>query len=445
MNRLFFIWQAIVGTWLFLAGFTAAAQHPKADTTFTVRFPAQTMQVTVPVRYIEVPKIDTVYIYQCPPVAFDMKWSEYKGSFQQFINEATAADMVARIDKDVTPVTTVKVPSGARIVADSGVVIRNINKILFDLSGAVATQYFGNLSIVQDSIGTAFHRITTGVTYYDTLYNVKVVGGLMGYESSRGGTANKMAVTAMRKCYFENEYINLSVFAQDGPYRALHLHDVQLKTKTSHNIYVHPGVSLDYYAVISIDAGKLMQHQYSANGLRKLLDKSYNAAGASEYFTARYSVFRMVNSRRKGFEMTSLADGKPVVIENSILAPYVTGGVPPALVQATMTQFVNGGNGIFLSGTIDSCLGGVWSFAGYPLTIRNSQLSEFSYRGGGDVLIENSKIANVWGADRGAAFNIVLRNTAVGTLYDGGNGNGSIALQNTTIQSKPTVRPDIIK
>ena len=102
-------------------------------------------------------------------------------------------------------------------------------------------------------------------------------------------------------------------------------------------------------------------------------------------------------------------------------------------------------NGIFLSGTIDSCTGGVWSMAGHLVFIRNSILQEVSYRGGGSIYVHNSRIVNMWGADRGHGFNITIENSNIGTVYDGRNGNGTIILRNSSISSKPTVRPEIIK
>ncbi|MGL4184197.1 MAG: hypothetical protein ACRCR4_00310, partial [Thiotrichaceae bacterium] len=353
---------------------------------------------------------DTVFVATNPPQ--ELIWSKFKGTFQQFVDSAAKAGLVAYIDKSVTPAATVQIPSNITIESDTNATISNIHKTLFQLSKATGRQIFKGLRIIQDSIGTAFSRITFSASFYDSLHNIQVQGGLGAYESSRGGTESQMAVTAMRNCEFDNSYINISVFSQDGPYRALHLYNVQLKAKTSHNIYVHPATSLWYDSVACISAGKLMQHQYSG---------SLNGG----YKTGKYSVFNRVYSGKAPFEMTSLANESPVIITNSSLAPYVTANIPPALVHATNSHFFNAGNGIFLRGVLDSCTGGVWSAWGYELAVKNSNLKEFSFRGGGISAFDNTTISNVWGADRGNPFDMQFRNCTIGQIWDGGNGAGT--------------------
>ena len=429
MQSRFFI--MVVFALLFLAGHSVA-QERKADTIVTVRFPAQTMQVPMPVRYIEVPKYETVYV--CPPTVQPMLWSKYSGSFQAFVNDASLFGRVAYIDKDVQPFATIDVPGGLQLKADTNVVIRNKVRVLFRLHAATGSQLFEGLRILQDSGCTAFERITSGVAFYDSLHDVQVTGGEAAYSSSRGGTANKMAVTAMRNCRFDVRYIALSAFSQDGPWRALHLYNVQMKTSYSHNIYVHPATSLYYDSVACIGAGKLMQHQYSATG-----NGGYN--------TGRYSIFKRVYGNGKAFEMTSLAAG-PVVIEDSKFGPYVTGGVLPATVYARNSEFVNAGNGIFLRGTLDSCTGGVWTTDGSNVRVIDSKLSELSFRMGGDAIVERSVIANMWGADRpvNASTTITLQDSKVGSYWGMGTIPVTISMTGSTIgRYGGSVKPKILE
>lgn len=419
--------QAIVSALLFSAGADCAAQQRKADTLVTVRFPAQTMQVRVPVQYV----VETVYV--CPPTVIPMAWSSYTGSFQSFVDDAAKLGRVAYIDKDVAPAKTVMVPSGLQLKADTNATIRNQAGVLFRLHNATGSQLFEGLRIVQDSGGTAFERITSGVAFYDSLHNVQVTGGEAAYSSSRGGTASKMAVTAMRNCRFDVRYIALSAFSQDGPWRALHLYNVQMKTSYSHNLYVHPSTSLYYDSVACIGAGKLMQHQYSGSG-----NGGYN--------TGRYSIFKRVYGNGRAFEMTTLAEG-PVIIEDSKIGPYVTAGVLPAMVYAKNTEFVNAGNGIFLRGTIEHCTGGAWTMEGDTLRIINSKLSELCFRSGGVAIVQRSSIANMWGADRAvrATATITLQDSQVGSYWGMGLIPVSVNIQRGSVGRYGGTAPIIIQ
>lgn len=268
-------------------------------------------------------------------------------------------------------------------------------------------------------------------------------GGSYGYNSSRGGTPTQMSTTFIANAKIDVEACCISVFSQDGPYKNLHLENVVLKSKTSHNIYVHPSVSLHYVNVKTLGAGKLMQHQYSGSG-----NGGYN--------TGLYSYFEKVDvtlpntgtpyDTYAAFEMTTLANDNPVIIKDSKIGPYVTSGVKPAIVDAVNTQFVNAGNGIFLRGKITNCTGGVWPSVSNAVTIENCNLSEISYRGGGTLIANNSTISNIWGADRGASFEMTFRSCKIGTIYDGGSGDGKILLINTPMPNltPSTFRKDMI-
>lgn len=448
MQSRFFI--MVVFALLFLAGHSVA-QERKADTIVTVRFPAQTMQVPMPVRYIEVPKYETVYV--CPPTVAPMYWSEYSGSFQAFVNDAALFGRVAYIDKDVQPFATIDVPSGLQLKADTSVAIRNKVRVLFRLHAATGSQLFEGLRIVQDSGCTAFERITSGVAFYDSLHNVQVTGGEAAYSSSRGGTASKMAVTAMRNCRFDVRYIALSAFSQDGPWRALHLYNVQMKTSYSHNLYVHPSTSLCFDSVASMGAGKLMMHQFSHNGLLKLINKDYKGDGVGDYYSARYSIFKRVYCNGEAFEMTpvdsTLNNGyNRIWIEDSDIGPYVTGAAPVATVNAYRTSFFNAGNGILIAGILDSCRGGAWGVDGYRLSIRRSNMSEVVFRYGGQIFISNSRVENIWGADRpvkGSAT-ITLQNSQVGSYWGMGTIPVTISMTGSTIgRYGGSVKPKILE
>lgn len=373
---------------------------------------------------------DTVYVATNPPQ--ELIWSKFKGTFQQFVDSAARAGLVAYIDKSVTPAATVQIPSNVTIEADTNAVITNTLPELFNLSKATGKQVFIGLRIRQQGSfrQAAFARITSGSGYYDSLYNVVVIGGSHAINSSRGGTATNPAYTTIVNSRFQNSYHNIAYFSQDGNNKYLHLRNVVLETDSSHNIYTHPSVSLHYDSVVSLRSGKLFQHQYSGTG-----NGGYN--------TAKYSVFNRVDGKA-AFEMTTLANESPVVITNSNIGPYVTGGIPPALVYATNSHFFNAGNGIFLRGVLDSCTGGVWSAWGYELQVKNSSLKEFSFRGGGISAFENTTISNVWGADRGNPFDIQFHNCTIGQIWDGGNGAGTAAFAGTKI-GVSNLRVSVIK
>lgn len=379
----------------------------------------RTLKVTLPL-----PKKDTVYIHDtifvntCPPQDVPLSWKEYHGTFQSFIDSAVSSGREAIIDTSVTPMAPVQVTGSIVLRGGPGVVITNINRSLFVLHPS-ATQVFTDLRIVQtQATAIAFERvISTGTTFYDSLHNVEVLGGSDAYGSSRGGIEGKPAITAMRNCIFKVLSIGVSVFSQDGNNRELHLRNVQIKTDTTHNIYVHPSVSLWYDSVASLGAGKLMQHQYSGSG-----NGGYN--------TAKYSVFKRIYTNGKMFEMTSIKDGY-VRIDSSVIAPYVTMGIPPAKVFATNSKFVNNGNGILLSGILDRCTGGAWPIMGDTLNLIGCDLEELSFRNGGTVIAKGSTIKYTMVADRGYNFNGIIVDSEIKSLQDGRNGNGVLNLINT--------------
>jgi len=427
---------------LLLLPFFAISQ----DTTIKVTVPysfkvertvtgTRTLSVTLPNPKPDTIRIhDTIFVNTCPPQpSTGLKWSEWKGSFQSFIDSAIGG--TAYIDKDVTPAAPVQVRGSITVIGDTTKLITNIHKDLFILHPN-AKQVFIDLRIHQpNTTGSAFNRVvSSGTTFYDSLHNVNITGGAYAYQSSRGGKSDSMAITAMRNCVFKIYVCGIGVFSQDGPFRALHLRNVQIKTDTTHNIYVHPATSLFYDSVASLGAGKLFQHQYSGSG-----NGGYN--------TGKYSIFNRVYSNGKMFEMTSLKEG-PIIITNSNIAPYTTAGVAVPFVKAFNTTFLNNGNGIHLAGELYNCKGGAWSFGSDTLKLINSDFEEISMRSGGVIISENSTVKWMTVADRGNDFKAYFTNSVITNLGDGRNGNGIIYLKDTPTPAAAygqPYRPEIIK
>ncbi|MGL4184945.1 MAG: hypothetical protein ACRCR4_04105, partial [Thiotrichaceae bacterium] len=90
---------------------------------------------------------DTVFVATNPPQ--ELIWSKFKGTFQQFVDSAAKAGLVAYIDKSVTPSATVQIPSNITIESDTNAVITNTLPELFNLSKAMGKQVFIGLRIRQ--------------------------------------------------------------------------------------------------------------------------------------------------------------------------------------------------------------------------------------------------------------------------------------------------------
>lgn len=362
-------------------------------------------------------------------------FSDYSQDFNQFIQKSISENKIAVIDRDVT-ITK-------EVIVDGSLTIRALDNIKIEIASNVLNGFFLKTGEhIFRNIKT-IHLNTEGNHYYtDTTFNilwsnhfegVQMIGGRIGYNSSRGGTENHMNFTFIKDSVFDNSYHNIAVFSQDGPFKALHLENVQLKTTTSHNIYVHPSVSLHYVNVTTLGAGKLMQHQYSGSG-------------NGGYDTGKYSYFEKVDTGKYAFEMTSLVDGKAVIIKDSKIGPYVTGGIKPALVDAINSEFVNAGNGIFLRGKLTNCSGGFWTSNDNEIIVEGGKFAELSYRGGGRAVVSNSSINNIWGADRGNNFDLTFNDSTIGTLSEGGLGTGVFTLKNTTVgrYTPSTFRKELI-
>jgi len=411
------------------------AQIPvyQKDSLIKYTMPAQSFYVKVPIRYIH----DTVYL-PCPetpkPIPKEFRWSNFTGTFQQFIDSAIASKQTAYIDKDVTPLNTVSIDGDITLIGN-GCTVTSINKTAFVLGAGKHT--FKNFNIIQTKPdGIAFFtKQIAGILWTNYVQNVNIDGGGEGYSSSRGGNDTSWAGTTIENSIIKVRSGGIGVFSQDGPYKYLHLKNVQIQTDTTHNIYVHPNVSLYFDSVASLGVkmeGKLMMHQHSGGN-----PQFYNSA--------KYSVFKKVYCNGEMFEMTNPKSGY-VQIDSSEIAPYVAwGGV--AKVWATNSRFYNAGNGIFLSGTLYNCSGGAWTLAGDTLRLVGGNYSEVSMRGGGMLITDNTKIQYMSVADRGNDFEGHINNSTMKFLYDEKKGNGILYLFNTP---KPATygypyRPDIIQ
>lgn len=347
-------------------------------------------------------------------------FSDYVGEFFDFVQKAISEKKIAVVDRDVVITKQVVVEGDLTIRALDNIKIEISSDVLNGFLLKTGTHIIKNFKTTHlNAEGTHYTTDRTfNILWTNHFEDVQMNGGKYGYDSSRGGTSEHMNITSITNGYIDVSTCCISVFSQDGPFKALHLHNVVLKCSISHNIYVHPSVSLAYYNVSTLGAGKLMQHQYSG---------SLNGG----YDTGLYSIFEKVDTGKYAFEMTSLANNEPVIIKDCKIAPYVTSGVLPALVDAKNSHFNNTGNGIFLRGKLENCTGGVWSSNGNEIIVENSNLTEISYRGGGTLIANKCSISNIWGADRGQNFELTFNNCTIGTIYEGGLGFGIINLNNT--------------
>jgi len=218
----------------------------------------RTLIVTLPK-----PKKDTVYIHDTifvntctPQPSSGLKWSEQTGTFQQFIDSAIATGRTAIIDKPVQPANTVVVKGDLKING-RGNLITNTLPVLFHLWDGV--HVFDSINILQTNLqGIAFYtEPRTGARWTNTISNLTILGGKDGYASARGGdSANWCGTTITNAVIKIHGGCAIGIFAQDGPYKYLHLRNVQMRSDTTHNLYCHPNVSLDFDSVHSIFAGE---------------------------------------------------------------------------------------------------------------------------------------------------------------------------------------------
>jgi hypothetical protein len=365
-------------------------------------------------------------------------WSQYRGSFNDFIQQAIRNKTTAVIDKDFSTNETITV-DGDLIVKGTGITITTNSKNLFILGAG--NHVFSDFNIVQNNAeaATFFTKQESGILWNNTLRNMQITGGQDGYLSSRGGRYDaatdsvlQWSGTTIENCIIKVKGgIAISVFSQDGPCKFLHMRNVQMGTDVTHNLYIHPNVSMRFDSVVSLYAGKLAMHHFS---------------GGNEqfYYTARYFEMKRVSSlKNSNWEMVRPRTGY-IQITDCDIAPFTTMGVDVPYVYATNSRFYNAGNGAQLSGVLNNCSGEIWSGSGSKtLEVNGGNFSEVSFRNGGSIKINNATIDYVFVADRGQNFEGSFTNCTINHIIDGKNGKGKVQLLNSKAPHIDA-RPEII-
>lgn len=367
----------------------------------------------------------------------EIRWGSYRGSFTQFIQQAIRQNAVAIVDKDVTPPEPVII-EGNLTLKGTGITIYNKHKQLFVVGSGV--HHFSHFTVQQSHAeASAFlSNIQPKLVWTNTLDDVHINGGQYGYNSSRGGLYDEKqdsvlawSGTTILNSTFNVRYIAIAVFSQDGPCKYLHMRNVQMSTAESHNLYIHPNVSLRFDSVVSVKAGKLAMHHFS---------------GGNEqfYYTARYLEMNRVSAPSKAaWEMVNPKSGY-IQISNSQLAPYTTAGVQVPKVSAINCTFYNSGNGIMFSGIIENCTGDIWSGGKGELLIKNSRFKDLIMRPGGKVVADNSQFDMIYLSDKGADYTLELDRCTVGGIVDGNSGKGQVKMKNSQLKSNRPIRQGIL-
>lgn len=365
-------------------------------------------------------------------------WSQFRGSFNDFIQQAIRNKTTAVIDKDFSTSETVTI-DGDITVKGTGITITTNSKNLFILGAG--NHVFSDFNIIQNNneAATFFTKPEGGILWNNTLRNIQLTGGQDGYLSSRGGRYDaatdsvlQWSGTTIENCIVKVKGgIAISVFSQDGPCKYLHMRNVQMGTDVTHNLYIHPNVSMRFDSVVSLYAGKLAMHHFS---------------GGNEqfYYTARYFEMKRVSSQKNSnWEMVRPRNGY-IQITDCDIAPFTTMGVDVPHVYATNSRFYNAGNGAQLSGVLNNCSGEIWSGGGTRiLEVNGGKFSEVSFRNGGSMQINNASIDYVFVADRGHNFEGSFTNCTINHIIDGKNGNGKVQLLNSKAPHIDA-RPEII-
>lgn len=366
--------------------------------------------------------------------AGELLWSNYRGSFTQFIQQAIRQNAVAIVDKDVTPPEPVTI-EGNLTLKGTGITIYNQHKQLFVVGSGV--HHFSHFTVQQSHAeGSAFLSNTQPkLVWTNTLDDVHINGGQYGYNSSRGGLYDEKqdsvlawSGTTILNSTFNVRYIAIAVFSQDGPCKYLHMRNVQMSTSESHNLYIHPNVSMRFDSVASIKAGKLAMHHFS---------------GGNEqfYYTARYLEMNRVTAPSKAaWEMINPKSGY-IMINNSNMGPYTAVGANTPWVYATNSTFYNAGNGVMLSGKLINCSGKAWSGGKQPLAIEGGNYSEICFRPGGTIKASKANITYLLLSDRGNAFEGEFDNCTISEIQDSNTDKGRIVLRKTTVKNNRSSRP----
>lgn len=408
---------------LFLAGGSFSQDSIWVTGSIPVKIPKPKPEIVVIHDTIVVYVHDTINV--CPQDNGRLKLSEWPGSFQSFIDSAK----VAVIDAPVGA-TGIHIRKSMRVVGTPQGAITNTGAELFIMYAGTKIE-IDSLTITQGAAGTAFYRqIITGKTWTDSISNTNVNGGRYTYLSSRGGKRDSLAVTTFTNCILKNSTMNIQVYSQDGPFRALHLRNAQLSTDTTHNIYLHPSVAVNFDSVVSIKAGKLALHYYSGG-----VDSLYHTA-------AYFKLNRVSSLDRDMWEMVT-PKGGIVEVHNSDLAPYTTSGVAFPNVYSTNTRWSNWGNGIDITGRIVNCSGEVWS-KGNKLIVDGGTFSNANLRNGGTMALTNVSITGqMYIAEYAGYFIINANNCTAPYINDLRNSEGNVYWSGTPVPAN-NARPGVI-
>jgi hypothetical protein len=246
------------------------------------------------------------------------------------------------------------------------------------------------------------------------LRNVAVNGGRYAYQASRGVGVKSI----IENCRFFVTWLAVQVYSQDGNANELVIKNTTLKTDSSHHIYIHPNVSVDYSNVTTLGPG-LSQNQFSG--------------GAIGYGQSKYARYFKVNSKQVSsmWNITPIQNDGYTEMDSCDMAPYTVLGVKPVKVKARNCRFYNGGNGAMLRGALINCSGEIWSPGpGDTLLLKGGNYDFISMRQGGTLIMEGGSSKFISVADRGNDYEIILRNCKIDFIDDNKNGKGKITAEN---------------
>jgi len=407
------------------------------DTTFVFTLPKPKPIVIAKTDTITIH--DTLYI-NCPPIPKkEIKWSDFVGTFQQFIDSASRSKSKAVVDKEVILKETIKLPNIS--IVGRGGYITSTAYTVFEL--LPTKQLVDSLPIFASATTwyTFLRKPITNALYADSISNCAIIGGRFGYMSSQGGSKDSLCVTAMHNTSFHTSFVGIHIYSQDGPYRALHLTSVYTKADSGHNIYTHPNVSIKFDSVVT------------ENFPYKKPDGSWHSANALQYFSAGsgevmegtqkyFSIRRCRSIKVNGYTgMWTILGPKniPAIIEDCEIAPYNVW----QRVYVKNSKLINAGQGVVINGTIENCTGEVWSGGG--LTTVNGGTFDYATARVGGTMVFNAAIVSLFDiADRGNAFNVAVNSSVISRINDGKNGAGTITFYNSPIPPN-NCRDGIIK
>lgn len=351
--------------------------------------------------------------------AQELLLSRHGSDLQKLVNAAQGKDITAIIDKSITIRSTVFINGNIKLKGIDGTVLTNevkgkSNDMILLGKG---THDISNFSVKQHPNGTAFKTVAeTGIHWLNQFDHVDIENGRQAYESSRGGKSDAWNITVWKNSKIRTAAVAISIFSQDGPYKALHLEHMDIangkqygnhvidyrndKDRVTHTLYCHPNVSLDFNDV-RLEAGRLALHHFSGGGV----------PGKNTYVK-----MHAVKTVKGALEMASPETGA-IIITDSELAPYTTAGVAHPLVNAKNSTFKNMGNGIMLRGKLTNCKGGAWTSPDGPLEIIDCELDEINMRPGGKLIIRNSKVKNMWAGDRDKKFEAEIKESRIENLW----------------------------